>query len=354
MNQVSEHIRRQKSGWYPNHRDRRQSALETMGKLAALNLGMVKDALEQRETNSRKLVTVTKPETLVTLQAGMFLERLAPSDGRSAAGHGNRECHAQQLVQTGCRADTGLLTGSTQESRLTADAVTQRGEQRSASRRIARPHRAMCQKCHELPIELLAQSAGKDSRARSRGVDVSIAENRLKYQARGAEFIASRRTGGPSLLLVAAMIAATLAGGIKAGSRPNSGDEEYTERHHGGCDKQYPGDGCRFEPGDECRPRVRGTTLPRGARSPATDICCRAAGRSRTRSLADHCRDRHRIRLQSLCPECHGGAGLDAGDPAFSPRQAAARNASDGLPRSGQQCARRDRYCTKPSVARVV
>jgi hypothetical protein len=106
----------------------------------------------------------------------------------------------------------------------------------------------MCQKCHELPIELLAQFAGKDSRARSRGVDVSIAENRLKYQARGAEFIASRRTGGPSLLLVAAMIAATLAGGIKAGSRPNSGDESTPNAITADATSSIPATGADLNP----------------------------------------------------------------------------------------------------------
>lgn len=54
---------------------------------------------------------------------------------------------------------------------------------------------------------------------------MSIAENRLKYQARGAEFISSRRTGGPSLLLVAGMVVATLAGGIKASSHTLAGNE---------------------------------------------------------------------------------------------------------------------------------
>lgn len=54
---------------------------------------------------------------------------------------------------------------------------------------------------------------------------MSIAENRLKYQARGADFVSSRRTGGPSLLLVAGMVVATLAGGINASNHRFVGSE---------------------------------------------------------------------------------------------------------------------------------
>jgi hypothetical protein len=281
MNQVAEHIRRANQAGIQTIETAASLALETMEKLAALNLGMVKDALEQRETNSRKLVTAHQAGNAGDLAGRNVPGRLAPGDGLFAAGHGNRKRHAQQLVQTGCRADTGLLTGSAQESRLTADAVTQRGEQRSASRRFAGQHRAMCQKCHELPIELLAQSASKDSRARSRGVDVSIAENRLKYQARGAEFIASRRTGGPSLLLVAAMIAATLAGGIKAGSRPNSGDESTPNAITADATSSIPATGADLNPAMSAALDSVAQRYRRGTRGAATDIRCRTTSRSR-------------------------------------------------------------------------
>lgn len=49
---------------------------------------------------------------------------------------------------------------------------------------------------------------------------MSIAENRLKYQLRGTDIFSSNRGGGPSQLLVAALIATTLAGGIAAATRP--------------------------------------------------------------------------------------------------------------------------------------
>jgi hypothetical protein len=136
-----------------------------------------------------------------------------------------------------------------QESRLTADAVTQRGDTALRFLALCRAfHRAMCQKCHELPIELLAHFAGKDSRARSRGVDVSIAENRLKYQARGAEFIASRRTGGPSLLLVAAMIASHAGRWNQGGSRPNAGDESTPNAITADAASSIPATGADLNP----------------------------------------------------------------------------------------------------------
>ncbi len=49
---------------------------------------------------------------------------------------------------------------------------------------------------------------------------MSIAENRLKYQLRGADIFSSRRSGSPSQLLVAALVVTTLAGGIAAATRP--------------------------------------------------------------------------------------------------------------------------------------
>lgn len=77
---------------------------------------------------------------------------------------------------------------------------------------------------------------------------MSIAENRLKYQARGAEFLASRRAGGPSLLLVAAMIVATLAGGIKAGSHPIAGDEGGPNAIAAEAQSTTPASGAELNP----------------------------------------------------------------------------------------------------------
>ena len=117
MDQVSEHIRRANQAGIQTIETAASLALETMEKLAALNLGMVKDALEQRETNSRKLVTVTKPETLVTLQAGMFLE-------------GSRQAmdYSQRVMEIGNATRNSL-------SRLVAEQIpgSSRGQRKKAA-----------------------------------------------------------------------------------------------------------------------------------------------------------------------------------------------------------------------------
>ncbi|MBI5899935.1 MAG: phasin family protein [Rhodocyclales bacterium] len=74
MNQVSEQFRRANQTGMQTLETVAAVAFDAMEKLAALNLGMVRGVLEQRETASRKLVAATRPETLVSLQAGVFLE----------------------------------------------------------------------------------------------------------------------------------------------------------------------------------------------------------------------------------------------------------------------------------------
>lgn len=119
MNQVSEQIRRANQAGIQTIETAASLALETMEKLAALNLGMVKGALEQRETNSRKLVLVaaTKPETLVSLQAGIFLE-------------GSRQAmdYSQRVMEIGNATRSGL-------SRLVAEQIpgTSRGQRRKTA-----------------------------------------------------------------------------------------------------------------------------------------------------------------------------------------------------------------------------
>lgn len=117
MNQVSEQIWRANQAGIQTIETAASLALETMEKLAALNLGMVKGALEQRETNSRKLVAATKPETLVSLQAGIFLE-------------GSRQAmdYSQRVMEIGNATRSGL-------SRLVAEQIpgTSRGQRRKTA-----------------------------------------------------------------------------------------------------------------------------------------------------------------------------------------------------------------------------
>ncbi len=117
MNQVSEHIRRANQAGIQTIENAANLALEAMEKLAALNLGMVKGALEQRETNSRELVAVTKPEALVSLQTGMFLE-------------GSRQAmdYSQRVMEIGNATRNGL-------SRLVAEQIP--GSSRSPRRKAA-------------------------------------------------------------------------------------------------------------------------------------------------------------------------------------------------------------------------
>lgn len=74
MNHVSEQFRRANQTGMQTLETVATLAFDALEKMAALNLGMVRGALEQRETTSRKLVAAIRPETLVSLQAGVFLE----------------------------------------------------------------------------------------------------------------------------------------------------------------------------------------------------------------------------------------------------------------------------------------
>lgn len=74
MNQVSERFRRANQAGMQTFETVANVAFDAMERLAALNLGMVRGVLEQRDATSRKLIAATRPETLVSLQAGVFVE----------------------------------------------------------------------------------------------------------------------------------------------------------------------------------------------------------------------------------------------------------------------------------------
>lgn len=74
MNHVSEQFRRANQTGMQTLETVATLAFNAMEKMAALNLGMVRGVLEQRETASRKLFAATRPETLASLQAGVLIE----------------------------------------------------------------------------------------------------------------------------------------------------------------------------------------------------------------------------------------------------------------------------------------
>lgn len=74
MNQASEQIRRANQAGMQAFETVVGVTFDAIEKMAALNLGMVKSVLEQRETTSRNLFAATNPESLVSLQAGALYQ----------------------------------------------------------------------------------------------------------------------------------------------------------------------------------------------------------------------------------------------------------------------------------------
>lgn len=74
MNQVSEQFRRANQAGMQTFETVANVAFDAMERLSALNLGMVRGVLEQRDTASRKMIAATRPETLVSVQADVIIE----------------------------------------------------------------------------------------------------------------------------------------------------------------------------------------------------------------------------------------------------------------------------------------
>ena len=71
MNQVAEQIKQANLEAFETLSS---AAFSTIERMAALNLGAVRSMLEQRESNSRRLLAAADPQTLLSLQAGVILE----------------------------------------------------------------------------------------------------------------------------------------------------------------------------------------------------------------------------------------------------------------------------------------
>ncbi len=50
------------------------AAFGAMERMAALNLGAARNLLEQRGSNSRRMLTATDPQSVMSLQAGLMLD----------------------------------------------------------------------------------------------------------------------------------------------------------------------------------------------------------------------------------------------------------------------------------------
>ena len=74
MNQVSEQIEQVNQAGVKAFETIASAAFSGLEKMAALNLGMARSVLEQHRSSSRRLLVVTDPRTLFSLQAGVILE----------------------------------------------------------------------------------------------------------------------------------------------------------------------------------------------------------------------------------------------------------------------------------------
>lgn len=74
MNQVSEQITQANRTSLEVFETLTSAAFSTLERIAALNLGAARNMLEQRESNSRRLLAAADPQTLMSLQAGVILE----------------------------------------------------------------------------------------------------------------------------------------------------------------------------------------------------------------------------------------------------------------------------------------
>lgn len=74
MNHVSKQITQANRAGMEAFETMADAAFSAMERMAALNLGVVRNLLEQRESNSRRMLSATDPQTLMSLQAGLILE----------------------------------------------------------------------------------------------------------------------------------------------------------------------------------------------------------------------------------------------------------------------------------------
>lgn len=74
MNQVSEQIKEANRAGVETFETMAGAAFSAIERMAALNLGMARNLLEQRQSNSRRMLAVADPRTLYSLQAGVILE----------------------------------------------------------------------------------------------------------------------------------------------------------------------------------------------------------------------------------------------------------------------------------------
>lgn len=74
MNQVSEQIKQANQAGVDAFETMASAAFSAIERLAALNLGTARSLLEQRGSNSRQMLAVIDPQTLLRLQAGVILE----------------------------------------------------------------------------------------------------------------------------------------------------------------------------------------------------------------------------------------------------------------------------------------